>query len=182
MKLDNRFKGTDCLRTNIYMSIDGVHFRICEPSPFSRKWYSHKFKGPALTYEIALGIRSGDIVWAHGGYPAGEYPDEKLSRTAFVHVLDRDLNEHVIADNGYDSLPWFISPVKNRYTVGDLNARRVLARHENVNARIQRFKILRDRYHGDLRFHPTIFHAIVNICQLEIENMSNLPSVQGVYE
>ena len=164
------------------MSIDGVHFKICEPFPFSEKWYSHKFKAAALTYEIALGIRSGDIVWAHGGYPAGAYPDDKLVRTAFLGALDRDLNEHVIADNGYDSLPFFISPVKHRFETGDLYARRVLARHENVNARIQKFKILRERYYGDIKFHPTIFHAIVNICQVEIDNMHKLPDVQGLYD
>jgi len=28
-----------------YRSIDGMDFRICEPLPFSPKWFSHKFKG-----------------------------------------------------------------------------------------------------------------------------------------
>ena len=117
-----------------------------------------------MTYEITLSIRIRNIFLGHGGYPAGEYPDDKLARRAFTDVLDCDLNEHVIADNGYDSLLFFISPLKHRFETGDLYARRVLARHENVNARIQKFKILRERYYGDLKFHPTIFHAIVNIC------------------
>ena len=43
IKLDNRFKGSEHLRTNIYMAIDGIHFRISEPFPFSKKWFSHKF-------------------------------------------------------------------------------------------------------------------------------------------
>ena len=60
--------------------------------------------------------------------------------------------------------------------------RRILARHENVNLRVRRFRILRDRYIGDLKFHPTIFKAIVNLCQVEIDNNHKLPDVQGLDE
>ncbi|EFX70022.1 hypothetical protein DAPPUDRAFT_113096 [Daphnia pulex] len=58
--------------SNILVSIDGVDFRIMEPSPFNPKWYSHKFHGPGLRYELAICIQTGDIVWAYGGLPCGE--------------------------------------------------------------------------------------------------------------
>ena len=162
--------------------IDRIHFWICNLFPFSKKYYSHKFEGPVLTYEITLGICSRDIVWAHGGYLEGKYPDYKMACTAFVYILDRELNNHVIADAKYCHLPFFISPKKNNYLEGDLYARHVLARHENVNTRVQRFKILHDCYIGNLKFYPTIFQAIVNVCQVEIDNMHKLPDVHGLDE
>lgn len=33
-----------------HVSIDGTDFRIYEPTPFSPRWFSHKFKGPGLQY------------------------------------------------------------------------------------------------------------------------------------
>ena len=40
------------------LTVDGVHFAIHEPhTQPSSKWYSHKFDGPALVYEIAAVIR-----------------------------------------------------------------------------------------------------------------------------
>ena len=68
----------------LLVSIDGVDFRIMEPSPFSPKWFSHKFRGPGIRYELAICIRTGDIVWTYGGFPCGEWPDLKLARDLFA--------------------------------------------------------------------------------------------------
>jgi hypothetical protein len=70
-----------------------------EPSEFSPKWYSHKFHGTGLRYEIGLCIRTGEIFWAHGGLPCGAWPDLRLARDAIIHVLDP--GERIIADRGY---------------------------------------------------------------------------------
>ena len=59
---------------------------------------------------------------------------------------------------------------KNVLPPRDTQIRKILARHELVNKRIRHFKMLQDRYKGDLDFHPTIFHAVINIVQLQIEN------------
>ena len=67
--------------------IDGTNFRVKEPRPFSKKWHSFKFYGPALRYEIALEIETGHIVWAYGGFPPGEYPDLKIARKKFIKML-----------------------------------------------------------------------------------------------
>ena len=37
-------------------SVDGTDFRIQDPVPFSEKWYSYKFKGPGLRYEVGLSV------------------------------------------------------------------------------------------------------------------------------
>ena len=70
-----------------------------EPSEFSPKWYSHKFHGPGFRYEIGLCIRTGEIVWAHGGLPCGAWPDLRLARDAIIHVLDP--GKRIIAGRGY---------------------------------------------------------------------------------
>ena len=57
------------------ITVDGTDFRIQEPSPFDPKWYSHKFRGPGLRYEIGVCIKTGWIVWVNGPFPAGAWPD-----------------------------------------------------------------------------------------------------------
>ena len=53
--------GNDALVT-----VDGTDFRIQEPIPFNRRWYSKKFNGPALRYEVGISINTGYIVWFNG--------------------------------------------------------------------------------------------------------------------
>lgn len=48
--------------------------------------------------------------------------------------------------------------------------KRIMSRHETVNKRIRQFKILNDIFRHNIQNHPLIFHAIVNITQLMIEN------------
>jgi hypothetical protein len=62
------------------MTVDGTDFKIQEPSPFSRTWYSHKFKGPGFRYKVAVGIQTGDIVWTHGPFACGMFPDITMRR------------------------------------------------------------------------------------------------------
>jgi len=51
------------------------------------KWYSHKFHGPGVRYELAFCIRTGDIVWAYGGVLCGEWADLRLVRDVFIIVF-----------------------------------------------------------------------------------------------
>ena len=81
------------------VTLDGTDCRIREPAPFNKKWYSHKFKGPGLRYEIGLCIFSGHIVWVSGPFPCGEYPDLKIIREGIIHLLKE--GEMLIADGGY---------------------------------------------------------------------------------
>ena len=57
------------------MSVDGTDFKINQPQNFDKKWFSNKFKGPGLRYEIALNIQTGNIIWTHGSFPPGAYKD-----------------------------------------------------------------------------------------------------------
>lgn len=91
---NNRFKlekGNDCL-----LSVDGTDFQIEE---LGNKFYSHKFLGSALRYEVAICILTGDILWIHGPFEPGLYPDISIFRNALKHHLSQ--NERVEADDGY---------------------------------------------------------------------------------
>lgn len=101
IKIDSRFKEDtheDCL-----LSVDGVDFEIEEPYPYVRNisnvWYSHKFKGPGLRYEIAIAIKSGDIAWLNGPYPCGKHNDLALFKKSLCTFLEE--GERVEADDGY---------------------------------------------------------------------------------
>jgi hypothetical protein len=136
-----------------------------EPSEFSPKWYSHKFHGPGLRYELGLCIRTGEIVWAHGGLPCGEWSDLRLARDAIIHVLDP--GERIIADRGYRDQTFFDIPNGNE---DDEQKRKILARHETVNRRIKQFCCMSQRFRHSLRLHPRFFHAVTNLTELMIEN------------
>lgn len=151
--------------------MDGVDFKIVEPKPFNRRWYSHKFRGPGLRYEIGLCVRTGKIVWKHGGYPCGEYPDLKLAREAYV--LSTQPLELTLADKGYNDKNHFLLPTAQN----SASHKRIMARHETVNKRIKQFRVLKDTFRNSLEKHPMVFHAVVNLTELMIENGEPLFSV-----
>lgn len=152
------------MRQTCFCSLDGVDFRIAEPIPFSRSWYSHKFHGPGVRYEIGLNIRTGDIVWKNGGYPCGLYPDLKLARESYVWSTSP--GELTIADKGYNDSEFFILPNEQNSTFHKL----IMSRHETVNKRVKQFKILKETYRHTLEKHPLVFHAVLNLVQMNIES------------
>ena len=81
------------------ISVDGTDVRIFEPTRFSPEWYSHKFHGAGLRYEIGIGIETGYVVRAQGPFPSDKYSDARK----FKLVLQTRLlpHENVVADGGY---------------------------------------------------------------------------------
>lgn len=148
----------------MFVSLDGTDFRIREPIPFDRKWYSHKFHGAGVRYEIGISIGSGDVVWASGGFPCGEWPDIKIAKELFIHYVEKEIT---LADKGYKDKKLFKTPT-NRYE------KTLLARHETFNGRLKGFQILNQRFRHPLKKHPLVFHACVNILQLAIQNGEQL--------
>jgi len=142
-----------------------------EPSPFNPGWYSHKFKGAGLRYEIGLNIRTGYIVWTNGGYPCGLFSDLKLARESFV--LSVDAGERTIGDKGYKDSTFFILRNSRNEDVH----KRILSRHETVNKRLKQFQILKHNFRHELAKHPMVFHAVANITQIKLKNGEPLFSV-----
>ena len=46
---------------------------INEPTPFNQSWYSYKFHGASLRYEIGVSIETAIIIWANGPLPCGSH-------------------------------------------------------------------------------------------------------------
>lgn len=165
-RFENAVRGQTC-----FTSLDGVDFKILEPYPFDKKWFSHKFSGPGVRYEIGLCIRTGFVVWKHGGYPCGTYPDLKLAREAYVDSLNS--NEKTLADKGYKDTRYFILKNNENSHLHKL----IMARHETVNKRIRQFFVLKYTFRHNLKKHPIVFHAVLNLTQLMIENGEPLFSI-----
>jgi hypothetical protein len=113
------------LATTTFVSLDGTDFPILEPTEFDPKWFSHKFRGPGIRYEIGLCITTGNIVWAHGGYPCVEWPNLRLALDAFINHLE--IGKKAVGDKGYRDNNYFVNPN------GDQILKNILARHETVN-------------------------------------------------
>lgn len=151
--------------------MDGVDFPINEPTPFSPKWFSHKFHSAGLRYEIGLCIRTGHVVWAYGGHPCGDWPDITIARSLFIQFLDG--NEKTLADRGYNDAAYFILPKagsRRRHKI-------IMSRHETINKRIKQFNVLCQPFRHELHKHKLCFHSVVNITQLIIKYEEPLFSV-----
>ena len=81
------------------MMVDGTNFKINQPKNFKKKWFSHKSRGAGLSYEVALNIQTGDIVWSYGPFPPGAHTDLAIFLQGLAHKLKQD--ERVEADRDY---------------------------------------------------------------------------------
>jgi hypothetical protein len=149
------------------VTLDGTDFRTCETMPFNPKWYSHKFKGPALRYEIAVCIQTGWIVWIHGPFPPGKFPDIKIARKSIHHELD--VGEKYLADGGYrDGVAGLAVTPTGLNNEDQRMKARARARHENVNRLFKNFAILERRYRHTKSKHGRVFRAVSHLVQASI--------------
>lgn len=158
--------GSICLVT-----VDGTDCPIPEPSPFSRKWYSHKFHGPGVRYEVGVCIQTGWIVWVNGPFPCGEWPDLKICNEWLVHELGP--GEKYLADRGYAG-GWRSETPNGLNNYDQRMKEAARARHESVNGLLKTFKILDTPFRSpDLAKHYSVFMAVANICQAVIKLEGN---------
>lgn len=155
--------GRGCTIPNVYMSVDGTDCPIREPEPFSTQWYSHKMNGAGLRYEVAVSVNGGDIVWVAGPYPCGAYPDLRIYRDQLKRRLLP--TEKVIADNGYRDPTALLQSEAGEF---ESFHRMVRARHEGVNGRLKRFKILTTPFRHGRDLHAMCFYAVANVTNLTI--------------
>jgi DDE superfamily endonuclease len=164
------FNGSQCT-----LSVDGTDCPIREPSEFSGRWYSRKFKGAGLRYEVAICIQTGWVVWANGPYPCGAFPDLRIFRDRLQNELLP--GEMVVADRGYrDGRTYCNTPTGYRNS-SETEKANVRSRHEHINGRIKKFKIMSTRFRARRDKHWMAFHAIINMLQIEIEEGKPLMQV-----
>lgn len=169
---ENRFKddiGNECL-----VSVDGTDFMIYQWGKFWKGWFSHKFKGPGLRYEVGLCIRTGEIVWIHGPFPCGKWADLTIFRYGLKKMLRR--GEKVQADKGYRGEPECVVLPTG---VNDLG-QQVRGRHETVNRRFKQFAILHRTFRHELAKHQSVFTAIAVVTELALETGEPLYGVTYV--
>ena len=176
--MDKRYvddKGNDCL-----ISVDTVDHEILEPWPYvkswSKRWFSHKFKGPGLRYEVGLVILTGTICWINGPFPCGVMNDLQIfKQCGLLHQLDE--GERVEADDGYKGLdPEFIKTPSGIHHPEQRKVvrNRVMARQETVNARNKQWGILSQIFRYSMEKHQIVFWAICVLTQITIENSNPL--------
>jgi hypothetical protein len=150
------------------VTVDGTDFRINEPKPFDKKWFSHKFWAAGLRYEVAVCIQTGDIVWIHGPFPCGAWPDLKIFRSALKQALAP--GEKVEADNGYPGKRGTVRTANDYVSQVDKKAKqRARARHETVNRRLKQFNCLKAVYRHDQDKHWMVFTAVAVCTQLSFD-------------
>lgn len=167
---ENRYRGDTgemCLVT-----VDGTDCQICEPTNFSKGWYSHKFHGPGLRYELGVSIKTGGIVSYNGPFPCGEFPDITIFRLGIRRKLGP--KEKVIEDRGYKGDVKVCTPddwknQQHRKAMG-----KARARHETLNGRLKKWQSLGNVYRHSIHKHHLVFRAIIVIEQMNIENGSIL--------
>jgi hypothetical protein len=159
------------------MTVDGTDFAINEPTPFSSRWFSHKFRGPGLRYEVAVSINGGDIVHTNGPFPCGEWPDITIFRSGLMDKLAP--GEMVEADRGYRGQPDKVRiPVDYRDDAERKRKSRARARHKTVNKRFKQFGILKQKFRHRLERHQMVFRAVVVLTQLNINKGEVLFAVE----
>ena len=135
---------------------------IGEPTPYAKKaskvWYSYKFKGAGLRYEVGINIITGEIVWISGPFLPGIWNDSKIFGNGMLKQLDKF--ERVEADAGYKTHdPQYArtpNSVWNRNKKKELR-NRVRGRHETVNRRFKQFGALHHKFHHDWTLHSSVF-------------------------
>ena len=172
---DNRLLGDIGIPQKI--TTDGTDFRVMQ-QPNQRGYYSFKFRGPAMRYELGIGIQSGYIVWASRGYKAGANPDITIFRKGGLKDLLLEAGEKTVADLGYRGEPELID-VPNEgsadYRVQMAYAR---ARHETCNKRLKNFNCLKERFRHSIDYHNVCFDAVLVVTQLSLQNGEPLFDVE----
>jgi hypothetical protein len=113
------------------ISVDGVHCRIQEVrrDP-GAKWFDHKSNGPGLAYEIGIGIRSGNLVWINGPFPASRH-DITIFRSSNGLMAQIPDGKRAIGDSGYKGEPTKVSITRDGDSAEVKKFKgRVKARHE----------------------------------------------------
>jgi hypothetical protein len=133
-------------------------------------WYSHKFNGAGLRYEIGVCIQTGDIVWVNGPFKCGPWPDLSIFRINLKNLLLP--REQVEADNGYRGDPSCRTPAMARSWAEYEKKKAARGRHETLNGRLKKWGILNQVYRHSLDKHGDVFMAVCVLTQLTIDRGS----------
>lgn len=167
---NNRFIGD--VGNRCLVCVDGIHFKINEPRPFSSKWNSHKLGGAGLAYELVTNIMTGDIVSYNGPFPAGEWSDIKIFRNQTRKHLGR--GEKVLADLGYQGDEKVVTKIDSRNAAHSYGMGCARDRHETVNRRLRTWSALKQSFRHSRHKHNYIFRSVAVLEQAKM-NLGERP-------
>ena len=160
------------------VSLDGVHCHFHEVKhPILSKnpqFYSHKFHGPGVGYQLALSLFTSDLVYLKGPDPAGQSDMQEYQ--AELKDLMPD-GKKIVVDGGYND------KADKKLSRSNANDDRQLrkfkarakARQESFHSRVKRFEsVATTPFRHGMDRHKTCFEAICVICQYEMELVSPL--------
>ncbi len=153
----------------VFGTVDGVHCRTDEIGGYDPQYWSHKFNGAGLAYELVVSIHTQQLLSINGPFPAttdnltiyrkstkAKVPEERLLLgDRFYRGED---NVTIINTNDDDHIVYY--------------KRRALSRHETFNQRLKKFRILRDPFRCKkhvLARHKDAFEACCVLTQYAIE-------------
>lgn len=149
---------------------------------FNKRFYSHKFNGNGLRYEVGVCIATGDIVWISGPFRCG-MNDLSVSREGGLLGGALKEGEMAEADLAYQGEKWYIKTPVGFHTRTQKEEGMKLsaaARHETINGRLKIFEVLKNRYRHELTFHSSCFRAVAVITQLNFK-LGKMPPYQVEY-
>lgn len=149
-----------------HASVDCTDIPICEPSPFSPSWMSHKFKSAGLRYEVSISL-DGHIVWCNGPYPAGIRNDLQIYRDTLRQKLSH--REVIVGDSAYLDPACVYDD-----GIDDEVAQSLRNRQETVFSKMKSFNVLGYRFRHDISKHNLCFYAIANLLEIGIQNGDTL--------
>ena len=148
------------------VSIDGTDMHMQQLRPFWKGWYSFKFHGPGMRWEVAICILTGEIVWIHGPFPCGRWPDIEIFRHSLKSHLGR--LEKGTTDDGYMGEPHkILCPRLSSKTRKDKEMRGIIrGRHETVNKRLKDWSCLAETCRHSILQHSSMFRAVAVLTNL----------------
>ena len=153
----NRLEGDTYDRCLV--TVDGTHFRIKnrinkQTGNYIKAWYSHKFRAAAVCYEIAVCIKTSDIVFINGPFPAATN-DISIFRYKLRDMLS--LFEKIMGDRGYRGDSACLTPLQAINCQHKRSMAALRARHETVNRRFKTFGALTHTFRQSPHQHHKVF-------------------------
>jgi hypothetical protein len=113
-----------------FVAVDGTDMAILEPWPYNPVWWSHKFNGAGIKYEVATCIKTGDIVWLNGPFPCAMQDREIFDWGLKTKLIP---GEKVEADSGYTGRTQIATPAMGKNHVARKQKSQCRGRQENTN-------------------------------------------------
>lgn len=176
-----------------FLPVDTVHIRSqefrCEPSS---KWFSHKFNGPGVSFEVVNDPIEGKFRWTNGPKPAsthdmtflrgGKKGKKKHWDKSSLYFVIRSLkNIKLVGDSAYDGQADVVTTTKDAHNP---ETKKLFARMKSMQEtcfkRLKDFKVLRESFrHGKgtddkLEKIKISFEATAVLLQYDFENGHSL--------